>query len=96
MKTYKLYKNNNEQGLIYTTAPEDVVQNYWNQVYSNVYAFEQRRYIESVNGGVTGQQQVTELVALLARDEYIVEEPIEDAENIINIHGNQIDTYGTN
>lgn len=90
MKTYKLYKNNNEQGPIYTTAPEDVVQNYWNQVYSDVYTFEQRRYIESVNGGVTGQQQVAELVALLARDEYIVE-VVESGENIINIHGNQIE-----
>lgn len=90
MKTYKLYKDNNEQGLIYTTAPEDVVQQYWNQVYGDVYTFEQRRYIESVNNGVTGQQQVEELIALLAKDEYAVE-IVETGDNIINIHGNLID-----
>lgn len=90
MKTYKLYKDNNEQGLIYTTAPEDVVQQYWNQVYSDVYTFEQRRYIESVNNGVTGSQQVEELVALLAKDEYIVE-IVETGDNIINIHGNKVE-----
>lgn len=91
MITYQL--NNEEgimQGMIQTSASEEVVQNYWNQVYSDVYLFEERRHIERENNNITGNRDVVELVILLKFRGYADTTRVYEGEEVISINGNNI------
>jgi len=89
---YRLFSDGIERGLIETNASEAIVQKCWNQVYSDVYLFIERRFIESLTSNVTGTKSIEEMILLLKDyNQYSETSRVYEGEEVIDIYSNKID-----